>query len=142
MEAKFYAVKIESLQADNQRMDADVSDYWNVLVDLESAKSKIKTLKKKMRLKEENMGLANEIEQLQANRCVNIEELVYLRWVNACLQHKHKHYQAPPGKTLARELSKNSSPRSEKKVKKLIPDHTKSEGTNDKQDGFNLMAWT
>ncbi|KAF6139656.1 hypothetical protein GIB67_002461 [Kingdonia uniflora] len=233
VEAKLYTVKIESLQADNQRMEAEVSDYWKVLVDLESAKSKIKALKKKMRydaeenkellydlqqrdanlrelenrvaltnadiekkqqklkemeeesdklrrdnsrlqcenlelvrklesahnvtssalaapevealqdtirrLREENTDLSNEIEQLQANRCADVEELVYLRWVNACLRHEQKHYQAPPGKTLARDLSKNSSPRSEEKVKKLILDHAKSEGTNYKQDSFNLM---
>ncbi|XP_028794815.1 protein CHUP1, chloroplastic-like [Neltuma alba] len=82
-------------------------------------------------LKRENENLTKEIEQLQADRCSEVEELVYLRWVNACLRYELRNYQPPPGKTVARDLSKSLSPTSEKKAKHLILEYAKSEGTMD-----------
>ena len=75
------------------------------------------------RLRHENESLVKEIEQLQADRCSDVEELVYLRWINACLRHELRHYQPPPGKTAARDLSKSLSPTSEKKAKQLIVEY-------------------
>lgn len=71
-------------------------------------------------LREENKNLAGEIEQLQTDRCADVEELVYLRWINACLRYELRNYQAPPGKTAARDLSRSLSPTSEEKAKQLI----------------------
>ncbi|GKE47995.1 CHUP1, chloroplastic-like protein [Tanacetum coccineum] len=42
------------------------------------------------RLTKQNEELKNEIEQLQAGRCSDVEELVYLKWVNACLRYELK----------------------------------------------------
>ncbi|KAK4427268.1 protein CHUP1, chloroplastic [Sesamum alatum] len=230
METKLYNLKIESLQADNRRLQAQVADYAKVVAELEAAKAKIKLLRKKLRsdaeqnrehilslqervmklrdpetkavevdqelemqlkkrkeleeeleemkrsndslnlenselaqkleylqmlatsaldneeiraLKEENQllrqqneELRKEIEQIQADRCTDIEELVYLRWINACLRYEMRNYQPGPGKTTARDLSKTLSPKSEEKAKRLILEYAHREGPEDK--GLNI----
>ncbi|XP_008775426.1 protein CHUP1, chloroplastic-like isoform X2 [Phoenix dactylifera] len=213
MEVKLLSLKIESMQDENQKLKTQVSDYSRVMTELESAKSMIKLLKRKLKsdgeqardklaslqqriavlqenehkngkndvefesklerlqevedeaaelrkenlrlvqekldlvqkleattqmissatlnapeavleevycLREENKKLAREIEQLQTNRCADVEELVYLRWINACLRYELRNYQAPPGKTAASDLSRSLSPNSEEKAKELI----------------------
>ncbi|XP_027336365.1 protein CHUP1, chloroplastic-like isoform X2 [Abrus precatorius] len=80
------------------------------------------------RLRQENGGLMKEVEQLHADRCQDLEELVYLRWINACLRHELRNYQPPHGKTAARDLSKSLSPTSEKKAKQLILEYANTEG--------------
>ncbi|KAK7349220.1 hypothetical protein VNO77_06410 [Canavalia gladiata] len=222
MEAKMFNLKVETLQSENRRLEAQVADHAKVLSDLETAKTKVRFLKKKIkyeaeqnrehvinlkqkvaklqeqeskavandqdiqmklkrlkdaeseaeqlrksnlrlqidnsdlgrrldstqilanaflenpeanalkvegeRLRQENEGLMKEIEQLQADRCSDLEELVYLRWLNACLRHELRNYQPPPGKTVARDLSKSLSPTSEKKAKQLILEYANNEG--------------
>ncbi|KAK9066103.1 hypothetical protein SSX86_015505 [Deinandra increscens subsp. villosa] len=223
MEAKLLALKVESLEADNKRLESQMTDYNKVLTDLEAARAKIKVLKKKLRseaaqnkerildlqqrvekmqedehklgvgihpeiglklgrlkdledevnelrksnydlqvekaeltqrlehvqilaksvledqeteklkkesehLKKQNEELSNEIEQLQADRCSDVEELVYMRWVNACLRYELRNYQPEPGKTVARDLSKTLSPKSEEKAKRLILEYADQEG--------------
>lgn len=86
------------------------------------------------RLRRENEGLMKEIEKLQTDRCSDLEELVYLRWINACLRHELKNYQPPAGKTVARDLSKSLSPTSEKKAKQLIVEYANAEGRNSISD--------
>ncbi|OWM77096.1 protein CHUP1, chloroplastic [Punica granatum] len=224
MEAKFLCLKIESLQADNRRLEAQVADHAKVVADLEAARSKIRMLKKKLRseaeqnreqilmlqkrveklqeqerdsakhdlevhsnllklkqleheveelrssnlrlqlenselsqrlestqilanciledpeaealkrqselLRRENESLTKEVEQLQADRCTDVEELVYLRWINACLRYELRNYQPPAGKTAARDLSKTLSPKSEEKAKQLILEY--ADGTTEK----------
>ncbi|KAL3511725.1 hypothetical protein ACH5RR_024442 [Cinchona calisaya] len=231
MEAKLFNLKIESLQADKRRLEEQVADYGEVVSELESAKAKIKLLKKKLRseaeqnrehilalqervvklqdhenkalstdpdvqlklqqlkdfegeiqelrksnnslrqensalaqkleyvqtiatsvldgqqlealkeessrLRQQNEDMAKEIEQLQAARCSDIEELVYLRWVNACLRYELRNCQPGPGKTIARDLSKSLSPMSEEKAKKLILEYAHKEGTGEK--GISVM---
>ncbi|KAF4362123.1 hypothetical protein F8388_023975 [Cannabis sativa] len=226
MEAKLFNLKIESLQAENQRLEKQVAGQAKVIAELEDARAKIKMLKKKLRyeaeqnkeqilklqrrvakmqeeeyksfssdadaqlhlkrlkeledeaeelrksnlslrlenselslrlestqilansvledpetdaLKEEserlrqrNNKLQQEIEQLKADRCTDIEELVYLRWVNACLRYELRNYQPAAGKTVAKDLSKTLSPKSEKKAKQLILDYAKTEGVGEK----------
>ncbi|XP_077211840.1 protein CHUP1, chloroplastic-like [Tasmannia lanceolata] len=219
MEAKLFTLKIESLQADNRRLEAQVSDYSKVVSELESARANIKQLKRKIsldseqtkehlsalqkmviawqnqeckatsddsdvqkklqrlkdfekeltelkrvnsRLQCENSDLSmklestqilassflegpepevfeeanhlrqasdeltKEIERLRMDRCSDAEELVYLRWVNACLRYELRNYQAPPGKAVARDLSKTLSPKSEEKAKQLILEYSNS----------------
>nr|GEW15441.1 protein CHUP1, chloroplastic-like [Tanacetum cinerariifolium] len=41
------------------------------------------------RLKKQNKELKNEIKQLQADRCSDVEELVYLKWINTCLRSQN-----------------------------------------------------
>ncbi|KAI4973053.1 hypothetical protein ZWY2020_011312 [Hordeum vulgare] len=38
-------------------------------------------------LREANDRLTRQIEQLHSDHCAHVEELVYLKWVNACLRH-------------------------------------------------------
>ncbi|KAL4281991.1 hypothetical protein GQ457_03G041360 [Hibiscus cannabinus] len=79
-------------------------------------------------LRQENEDLKKQIEQLQEDRCADAEELVYLRWVNACLRYELRNSPHIPGKTVARDLSKSLSPESEKKAKKLILEYAQAEG--------------
>ncbi|XP_042513923.1 protein CHUP1, chloroplastic-like isoform X2 [Macadamia integrifolia] len=227
MEAKVYTLKIKSLQAENQRLEAQVADHAKLVAELETARAKIKMLKKKQRsdeeqnkelmsalqesvadlqeqeqmailndadvqnevqrmkelvykseelkkinsslqqekncelagrlestqilassiledpetealreannrLRKENEELTKELDNIRSDCCADIEELVYLRWINACLRYKLRNYQAPTGKTLARDLSKTLSPKSEEKVKQLILEYANSEGFGDK----------
>ncbi|KAF9690081.1 hypothetical protein SADUNF_Sadunf01G0158700 [Salix dunnii] len=232
-EAKLFSLKIESLRADNRRLQAQVVDHAKVVAELDSARSKIKLLKKKLRLeaeqneeqisslktrvsrlqeqelksaaadsdikmklqrlkdleieaeelrksnsklhlenpellsqlestqilansiledpetetlrkqgdrlRQENEDLAKQVEELQAARCSDVEELVYLRWVNACLRYELRNFQPPHGKTVARDLSKSLSPGSEMKAKQLILEYANSEGMAEK--GINIMEF-
>ncbi|XP_068652708.1 protein CHUP1, chloroplastic-like [Aristolochia californica] len=220
MEAKFFTLKIESLQAENKRLEAQVSEHAKVIAELESARGKIKQLKRKIKtdgeqsrdqlsllqqrvtalqeeesrvakldaevlkkvqmlksledelmelknensklqcenselatklestqilassvfedpevtrmeeeikhLQDSNSELEKEIERLQTDRCTDVEELVYLRWVNACLRYELRNYQPSPGKTAAKDLSKTLSPKSEEKAKQLILEYANS----------------
>lgn len=231
IEAKLFLMKIDNLQAENKRLEGQVSDYFKVVSELEAAKAKIKLLKRKIRydaeqnkeqisdltqrvvklqeqehghehevstsysddpselqrlneleaeaeelrkcnenmqrenadlaqrlestqvlanslfedpekeelhkamfkLREENDKLTKEVERLQVDRCADVEELVYLRWVNACLRYELRNYQPPPGKTVARDLSKCLSPNSEQKAKQLILEYANTEDGADKE---------
>ncbi|GAB4850359.1 hypothetical protein Ancab_029661 [Ancistrocladus abbreviatus] len=230
MEAKLFSIKIESLQADNRRLEAQAADYSKVMAELDAAKAKIKMLKKKLSLeaeqnkeqilnlkqrvaklreheldrdaglqpklqrlteleveneelrnsnfnlqqenseladrlesmqllvtsmledtkievlrkevaqiRQENENLAKEVERLQADMCADAEELVYLRWINACLRYELRNYKPPPGKTIARDLSKSLSPRSEEKAKKLILEYAGSQGTG--ETGISIIDY-
>ncbi|CAI8608069.1 unnamed protein product [Vicia faba] len=86
------------------------------------------------RLRRENGELTKELVQLKADRCTDVEELVYLRWLNACLRHEMRNYQPPSGKTVARDLSKTLSPASEKKAKQLILEYANAEGRSSISD--------
>ncbi|RYR49664.1 hypothetical protein Ahy_A07g036193 isoform C [Arachis hypogaea] len=92
------------------------------------------------RLRQENERLMKEMEQLQADRCSDVEELVYLRWINACLRYELRNYQPQPGKTVAKDLSRSLSPTSEKKAKKLILEYANSNGEGNIVD-FDLDQW-
>lgn len=222
MEGKLLNLKIESLQADNHRLEAQVADHAKTVSALEAAKTKIKLLKKKLRteaeqnreqilavqkrvtnlqeqthkaaaidpdrqsrlqrlkvleaeaedlrksnmklqlenselarrlestqmleisvledeeaealkemserLREENASLSKEVEKLHADKCAGVEELVYLKWINACLRYELRNYHPPAGKTVARDLSKTLSPKSEEKAKQLILEYAHTEG--------------
>ncbi|KAL3631957.1 hypothetical protein CASFOL_024941 [Castilleja foliolosa] len=94
--------------------------------------TEIQALKEERQLlSHKNEELAKEIEQLQADRCTDIEELVYLRWINACLRYELRNYQPGLGETIARDLSKTLSPESERKAKQLILEYANKEGSGD-----------
>ncbi|MED6219629.1 hypothetical protein PIB30_037515 [Stylosanthes scabra] len=217
METQMFNLKLETLQTENRRLEAQMVDHAKALGELETSKAKVKMLKKKLRyeaeqnkeqianlkqkisklqdqeskwnreiqaklgklkelesenqelrdanmrlemenselasrldstqmlaqavledpeadvhrkesedLREKNESLAKELEQIQHDRCSDVEELVYLKWINACLRHELRHYQPPAGKTVARDLSKSLSPTSEKKAKQLILEYANS----------------
>ncbi|WOL11699.1 protein CHUP1, chloroplastic isoform X1 [Canna indica] len=78
-------------------------------------------------LRHVNEDLSKQVEGLQMNRFSEVEELVYLRWVNACLRYELRNYQTPSGKISARDLNKNLSPKSQEKAKRLLQEYAGSE---------------
>lgn len=87
-----------------------------------------------------NEDLSKQVEGLQMNRFSEVEELVYLRWVNACLRYELRNYQTPPGKVSARDLSKSLSPKSQEKAKRLMVEYGGSErgqGDTDVESNFS-----
>ncbi|KAJ6427464.1 hypothetical protein OIU84_022960 [Salix udensis] len=69
-EAKLLSLKIETLRADNRRLQAQVVDHAKVVAELDSARSKIKLLKKKLRSeaeqnKEQILSLKTRVSRLQ-----------------------------------------------------------------------------
>nr|GEW92862.1 protein CHUP1, chloroplastic [Tanacetum cinerariifolium] len=75
----------------------------------------------------QNKELKNEIEQLQADRCSDVEEVVYLKWINACLRYKLRNHQPDIGKIMARDRNKTLSPKSEAIAKQLILEYANKE---------------
>lgn len=70
MEAKLFTLKIESLQTDNRRLEAQVADHAKVVTELEAARAKIKLLKKKLKSEAENnrqqiLNLQQRVGKLQ-----------------------------------------------------------------------------
>lgn len=91
-------------------------------------------------LRHTNEDLLKQVEGLQMNRFSEVEELVYLRWVNACLRFELRNYQTPAGKISARDLSKSLSPRSQEKAKQLMVEYAGSErgqGDTDLESNFS-----
>ncbi|CAN4089045.1 unnamed protein product [Withania somnifera] len=80
-----------------------------------------------LQLRKKNEDLEKDVERLQADCCKDAEELVYLRWINACLRHELRNYHPVAGKTIARDLSKTLSPKSEEKAKQLILEYANKE---------------
>ncbi|CAJ1976702.1 unnamed protein product [Sphenostylis stenocarpa] len=78
-------------------------------------------------LRHVNEDLLKQVEGLQINRFSEVEELVYLRWVNACLRYELKNFQAPPGKLSTRDLNTSLSPKSQEKAKQLMLEYAGSE---------------
>lgn len=91
-------------------------------------------------LRQENEDLTKQIEQLQLHRCADVEELVYLRWINACLRYELRNYRSPTGETVARDLSRSLSPKSEAKAKKLILEYAHTEGMD--SIDFDCDQWS
>lgn len=78
-------------------------------------------------LRHANEDLSKQVEGLQMNRFSEVEELVYLRWVNACLRYELRNHQTPSGKVSARDLNKSLSPKSQEKAKRLLMEYAGSE---------------
>ncbi|KAL1559122.1 protein CHUP1, chloroplastic-like [Salvia divinorum] len=75
-----------------------------------------------LQVKQENKEAKEEIERLKAEKATDVEELIFLRWINACLSNELKNYQ-PAGNSIARNLS----PKSEEKIKKLLLEYANKE---------------
>ncbi|XP_028806590.1 protein CHUP1, chloroplastic [Neltuma alba] len=125
----------EELRKSNLRLQIENSelaqrlDSTQILANSVLEKPEVDALKEENdRLRQQNEDLMKETERLQADRCLDVEELVYLRWINACLRYELRNYQPPPGKTVARDLSKTLSPASEKKAKQLIFEYATTDG--------------
>uniref|UniRef100_A0A6N2N1L9 Protein CHUP1, chloroplastic n=1 Tax=Salix viminalis TaxID=40686 RepID=A0A6N2N1L9_SALVM len=91
-------------------------------------------------LKHSNEDLLKQVEGLQMNRFSEVEELVYLRWVNACLRYELRNYQTPSGKVSARDLNKSLSPKSQERAKQLLLEYAGSErgqGDTDMESNYS-----
>ena len=75
-------------------------------------------------LRESNERLTRQIEQLHDDHCAHLEELVYLKWVNACLRHELRDHDGRPSTQhpdmSALELSRSMSFRSSERAKQLM----------------------
>ncbi|KAH9772016.1 protein CHUP1 [Citrus sinensis] len=130
-------VEVVELKRKNKELQIEKRE---LLVKLDAAESKIASLsnmtesEKVAKAREEvnnlrhaNDDLLKQVEGLQMNRFGEVEELVYLRWVNACLRYELRNYQAPAGKTSARDLNKSLSPKSQERAKQLMLEYAGSE---------------
>ncbi|KAJ4835702.1 Protein chup1, chloroplastic, partial [Turnera subulata] len=91
-------------------------------------------------LRHANEDLQKQVEGLQMNRFSEVEELVYLRWVNACLRYELRNKETPSGKVSARDLNKSLSPRSQERAKQLMLEYAGSErgqGDTDLDSNFS-----
>ncbi|XP_072966164.1 protein CHUP1, chloroplastic-like isoform X1 [Typha angustifolia] len=138
---KELVIEAAGLKMVNSKLAQENSDLMQKLEKMEMSASSIhkgpqvKELEEVDSLRRENNKLTKDIEQLQTDRCTDVEELVYLRWVNACLRYELRNYQPPQGKTAARDLSKTLSPKSEEKAKQLILEYANS-GADEKSLGL------
>ncbi|KAL4015705.1 hypothetical protein IC575_023298 [Cucumis melo] len=142
LEKKLKAVKeleVEVMELKRKNKELQI-EKRELTIKLDAAENKISTLSNMTEselvaetreqvnnLRHANEDLIKQVEGLQMNRFSEVEELVYLRWVNACLRYELRNYQAPTGKISARDLSKNLSPKSQEKAKKLMLEYAGSE---------------
>lgn len=146
VEKKLKAVKeLEVAVMELKRKNKELQhDKRELIVKLDTAEAKVKTLSNmtesdmvaKVReevneLRHANEDLTKQVEGLQMNRFSEVEELVYLRWVNACLRYELRNFQMPQGKVSARDLSKSLSPKSQEKAKQLMLEYAGSERGGD-----------
>ncbi|KAL0425013.1 UNVERIFIED_CONTAM: protein CHUP1, chloroplastic [Sesamum radiatum] len=115
--------ELEETKKSNEGLKQENSDlthkleYLQMLAASALDNEEVQELKQEsQRLKQLNEDLTKEMKRVQADRCTDIEELVYLRWVNACLQFELKNQQTVTGKTNGRD-SKTVNPKSEEKAK-------------------------
>uniref|UniRef100_A0A0E0F1F0 Protein CHUP1, chloroplastic n=1 Tax=Oryza meridionalis TaxID=40149 RepID=A0A0E0F1F0_9ORYZ len=111
-------VEVVELRRKNKELLYEKRD---LIVKLDAAQGKI------TELRHANEDLTKQVEGLQMNRFSEVEELVYLRWVNACLRYELRNYQAPSEKISARDLNKTLSPKSRERAKLLMLEYAGSE---------------
>ncbi|KAL2324866.1 hypothetical protein Fmac_023924 [Flemingia macrophylla] len=91
-------------------------------------------------LRHVNEDLLKQVEGLQMSRFSEVEELVYLRWVNACLRYELRNYHAPAGKLSACDLNTSLSPKSQEKAKHLLLEYAGSEHGQGDTDLYNNFS--
>ncbi|XVE58703.1 hypothetical protein DITRI_Ditri04bG0190200 [Diplodiscus trichospermus] len=101
-----------------------------MLVKLYAAQGKIssladmtqsKTIAKISELRQANGDLSKEVERLQKSRFDMVEQLVYQRWLNACLKAEIRYHQTPSKKTMDKELLMASEQKT-RKITTQYPD--------------------
>lgn len=101
----------QDLKMENSEL-AEKLEYVQMLATSALDNEEVQVIKEdSRRLRHQDEDLTKEIGQLQADRCTDVEELVYLIWINACLRHELRNFQPGHDKTLAQDLSKTLSPR-------------------------------
>ncbi|KAL2608789.1 hypothetical protein R1flu_027362 [Riccia fluitans] len=88
-------------------------------------------------LRQANEDLCRQVEGLQSSRFSEVEELVYLRWVNACLRYELRNARPEDGKSGALDLSKDLSPRSQARAKQLMLEYAGPEVRPKDEDGYD-----
>ncbi|KAL5225907.1 hypothetical protein ABZP36_012546 [Zizania latifolia] len=124
-------VEVLELRRKNKELLYEKRD---LIVKLDAAQGKITesdvvahTREEINKLRHANEDLTKQVEGLQMNRFSEVEELVYLRWVNACLRYELRNYQTPSEKISARDLNKTMSPKSRERAKLLMLEYAGSE---------------
>ncbi|WMV51498.1 hypothetical protein MTR67_044883 [Solanum verrucosum] len=62
-----------------------------------------------LQLRKKNQELVKDVDHIQEGRCSDVDEVAYLKWINACLRYELRNYQSALGETTARDLSKTLS---------------------------------
>ncbi|KAL2624409.1 hypothetical protein R1flu_008654 [Riccia fluitans] len=88
-------------------------------------------------LRQANEDLCRQVEGLQSSRFSEVEELVYLRWVNACLRYELLNARPQDGKSGALDLNKDLSPRSQARAKQLMLEYVGPEVRPKDEDGYD-----
>uniref|UniRef100_A0ACD5VQL0 Uncharacterized protein n=1 Tax=Avena sativa TaxID=4498 RepID=A0ACD5VQL0_AVESA len=135
---KELAAEAASLRKANAELEEENRELARMLQDAEHLSSSVSLVHQEdvlagaNYLREANERLTRQIEQLHSDHCAHVEELVYLKWVNACLRHDlrgNDHHPssaqqdqdgAGAGMSSAMELSKSMSYRSSEKAKELM----------------------
>ncbi|EPS62321.1 hypothetical protein M569_12467, partial [Genlisea aurea] len=153
-EKKFKALKeleveVMELKRKNRELQHEKRE---LMVKLDAAESNVKLLSNMTEtemvasirgevneLRHKNDDLVKQVEGLQMNRFSEVEEMVYLRWVNACLRFELRNHQTPSGRISARDLSKSLSPKSQERAKQLLLEYAGSErgGDTDIESNFD-----
>ncbi|CAI0552598.1 unnamed protein product [Linum tenue] len=134
---------LQAKEEEAVRKGVEVEKKMKVVKELEMENELVANAREEVsNIRHANEDLLKQVEGLQMNRFSEVEELVYLRWVNACLRYELRNYQAPPGKVSARDLSKNLSPKSQERAKQLMLDYAGSErggqgGDTDMESNFS-----
>ncbi|GAU13144.1 hypothetical protein TSUD_112050 [Trifolium subterraneum] len=102
--------------------------------DYEQEISHLRNMVRLLQDKEQNL-------EFQLLEYCDLEELVYMRWINACLRYELRNYQPPHSKTVAKDLNKSLSPNSEKKAKQLILEYADANGSGSIVD-FDFDQWS
>lgn len=127
--------EVEELRKSNSRLQIENSDltrrFDSTQIHANDANQESE------RLRKENEDLIKQIEQLQSDRRSDIEELVYMRWVNARLRHELQNHQPLHNKTVAKDLSKSLNPTSEIEAEKLRLEYADTNGLGSTMD-FDL----
>ncbi|KAG7017141.1 Clavaminate synthase-like protein, partial [Cucurbita argyrosperma subsp. argyrosperma] len=149
-------ITISSLQAERKELQEEIVKGALVKKELMEAKGKIKELQRQIQVdanqtKQHLLLLKQQVSTLQAkeeealkkevelykklraekdfemNKFSEVEELVYLRWINACLRYELRDDDETPAGESARYLNKNSSPKSKEKAKQLMLEYAGTE---------------
>ncbi|XP_057841601.2 protein CHUP1, chloroplastic [Cryptomeria japonica] len=79
------------------------------------------------KLRHTNEDLCKQVEGLQMSRFSEVEELVYLRWVNSCLRYELRNSSKTPAKISAVDLKDDLSPKSQDIAKQLMMEYAMPE---------------
>ncbi|XP_039126277.1 protein CHUP1, chloroplastic-like [Dioscorea cayenensis subsp. rotundata] len=109
-------VEVETLKIVNSRLLEENSELMKKMEAAQMLASSVEVPKADLmedvnQLREVNEKLMNDIDQLKTDRCADVEQLVYLRWVNACLRYELRNFQPPPGKSSSKRFKQELEPK-------------------------------